>query len=58
MHELIHTSPDGAVAMSSANGLVGRPTEFAAMYRLHPRAGFKDPVGRCKAITPFPLTNL
>ena len=30
--------PDGAVAMSSANGLVG--TGFVSRYRLQPRAGF------------------
>ena len=35
------TGPDGAVVMSSANGLVG--TEFASRYRLQPRAGFKIP---------------
>ena len=32
------TGPDGAVAMSSANGLVG--TGFVSRYRLQPRAGF------------------
>ena len=32
------SGPDGAVAMSSANGLVG--TGFASAYRLEPRAGF------------------
>ena len=32
------TGPDGAVVMSSANGLVG--TGFASPYRLRPRAGF------------------
>ena len=32
------TGPDGAVAVSSANGLVG--TGFASRYRLQPRAGF------------------
>ena len=32
------TGPDGAVAMSSTNGLVG--TGFASRYRLHPSAGF------------------
>ena len=31
------TGPDGAVAMSSANGLVG--TGFASLYHLQPRAG-------------------
>ena len=33
-----YTNRDGAVAMSSANGLVG--TGFASRYRLQPRAGF------------------
>ena len=32
------TSPDGAVAISSANGMVG--TGFTSRYRLQPRAGF------------------
>ena len=32
------TGPDGAVVMSSANGLVG--TGFASRYRHQPRAGF------------------
>ena len=32
------TGHDGAVVMSSANGLVG--TGFASPYRLQPRAGF------------------
>ena len=32
------TGPDGAVAMSSANGLLG--TGFASQDRLQPRAGF------------------
>ena len=35
---LTDTGPDGAVAMSSANGLVG--TGFASWYQLQPRAGF------------------
>ena len=48
------TGPDGAVAMSSANGLVG--TGFTSRYRLQPRAGFKDPMGRCKATTPSSLS--
>ena len=34
------TGPDGAVVMSSADGLVG--TEFASRYRLIPRVVFKD----------------
>ena len=34
----VDTGPDGAVVMSSANGLVG--TGFASRYRLQPRAGF------------------
>ena len=33
-----NTSPDGAVVMSSANGLVG--TGFTSQYWLQPRAGF------------------
>ena len=32
------TGPNGAVAMSSVNGMVG--TGFASRYRLQPRAGF------------------
>ena len=32
------TGPDGAVAMSSANGLIG--TGFASRYRLQHREGF------------------
>ena len=34
----VHTGPDGAVANSLANGLVG--TGIASQYRLQPRAGF------------------
>ena len=34
----IHTSPNGGVAMSSANGLVG--IRFASQYWLQLRAGF------------------
>ena len=50
-------SPDGAVAISLANGLVG--TGFASQYWLQPRVDFKGPVGRCKATTPssFSLTS-
>ena len=48
------TGPDGAVFMSSANGLVG--TGFASQYRLQPRAFFKDPMGRCMATTPSSLS--
>ena len=33
-----HPHPDGAVVMSSANGLVG--TGFVYLYRLQPIAGF------------------
>ena len=44
------TGLDGAVATSSANGLVG--TGFTSQYRLQQRAGFKGPMGRCKATTP------
>ena len=39
---IIHTGPDDAVDMSSANGLVG--TGFASRYRLQPRAGFHRPL--------------
>ena len=44
------TGPDGAVAMSSANGLVG--TGFASRV-------FKGPTSRCKTTTPssFSLTS-
>ena len=48
------TGPDGAVVMSSANGLVG--TGFASRYRLQSRAVFKDPMGRCKTTTPSSLS--
>ena len=48
------TSPDGVVAMTSANGLVG--TGFASRYRLQPRTIFKHPMGRCKATTPSSLS--
>ena len=34
----LYTGPDGAVGVSSGNGLVG--TGFATRYRLQPRAGF------------------
>ena len=53
---ICHTGPDGTVAMSSVNGLVG--TGFASRYRLQPRA-VPVGVGRCKAITPssFSLTS-
>ena len=37
-HTQLQTGPDGAVAMSTANGLVG--TGFTSWYRLQPRAGF------------------
>ena len=37
------TGPDGALVMSSANGLVG--TGFVSRYRLRPRAGFQRPNG-------------
>ena len=43
------TGSDGAMAMTSANGLVG--TGFASRYRFQPRAVFKVPLGRCKATT-------
>ena len=35
---LARTGPNGAVAMSLANGLVG--TGFTSQYRLQPRTGF------------------
>ena len=34
----MHIDPDGAMVMSSVNGLVG--TGFVSRYRLQPRAGF------------------
>ena len=37
-HIYFYASPDGAVAKSLANGLVG--TGFVSRYRLQPRAGF------------------
>ena len=46
------TGPAGAVAKSSANGLVG--TGFAS--RSNPERVFKDPMGRCKATTPSSLS--
>ena len=51
------TDPDGAVVMSSANGLVG--TGFASHYGSNPERVFKDPIGRCMATTPssFSLTS-
>ena len=48
MREII-TSLDGAVVMSSANGLVG--TGFTSRYWLQSRVGFKSPMGMCKATT-------
>ena len=39
------------MAISSANGLVGTGS-------LQPRAGFKGPVGRCKATTPSSFAGL
>ena len=49
-------SPDGAVAISLANRLVG--TGFILRYQLQPRAGFSGSMGRCKATIPtsFSLT--
>ena len=48
---------DFAMAKSSANGQGG--TGFASGYRLILRAGFKSPMGRCKATThsSFSLTS-
>ena len=51
---IAQTGPDGTVAMSSANGVVG--TGFASQYQLQPRAGFKNPMGRCMATTPSSLS--
>ena len=48
------TGPDGAMAKSLANGLVG--TGFVSRYRLQPIADFKGPMGRCKATTPSSLS--
>ena len=48
------TGPHGAVAMSSANGLVG--TGIVSRYQLQSRAGFKGPMGRCKATKPSSLS--
>ena len=52
-----HISPDCAVTKSLDNGLVG--TGFTSQYRLQHRAGFKRPLGRCKATTrsSFSLTS-
>ena len=55
------TSPDHAVAMSSANGLVG--IGFASRYWLQPRAGFfQGPKSRVRQLHPLlshrPLTRL
>ena len=36
--DMVVTGPNGTVAMSSANGLVG--TEFTSWYWLQPRLGF------------------
>ena len=57
IHTCIHTyitGADGAVAMSSANGLVG--TVFASRYWLQPQRVFKGPMGRCMATTPSSLS--
>ena len=48
------TGPNGAVAISSANGLVG--TGFASGYRIQPGRVFKDPMVKCKA-TLIPLLS-
>ena len=55
---VLYTGPNGAVAMSSANGLV--VTGFASRYRLQTEWVFKGPMGRCKATTHsyFSLTGL
>ena len=44
--QFVDTSPDGAVAMSSANGL-GSHLGIGS----NPERVFKGPVGRCKATT-------
>ena len=49
-----YTGHDGAVVMSSANGLVG--TGIASQYRLQPRAGFKGTMGRGMATAPSSLS--
>ena len=48
------TSPDGAVAMSSANGLVGTGSHLGT--GSNPVRVFKGPMGRCKATTHSSLT--
>ena len=51
------TGPDGAVVMSSANGLVGTGSYLGT--GCNPERDFKGPMGRCKATTPssFSLTS-
>ena len=49
-----HTGPDGAMVMSSVNGLVG--TGFASRYWPNPERVFKTPVGRCMATAPSSLS--
>ena len=46
--ETFHTGPDGSVAMSSTNGLVGTGFAFQSGF-------FKGPMGRCKVTTPSSL---
>ena len=45
--------PDDAVALLSANGLVG--TGFASQYRPNPEQVFKGPMDRCTVTTPSSL---
>ena len=46
------TGPNGTVAMSSANGLVGSGFISGS----NPEQVFKGPMGRCKATTPSSLS--
>ena len=48
------TGPNGAVAKSSVNGLVG--TGFASRYGSNPELVFKGPMGRCKVTIPSSLS--
>ena len=57
----VNTGPDGAVAMSSVNGLVGRPYWVRISVPAPTQSGYfyKGPVGRCIATKPcsFSLTS-
>ena len=48
-------SNNGAVAMSSGNGLVG--TGFASQYRLNTERGFKGPMGMATTPSSLSLTS-